>query len=180
MAVAKPTDAPSITYRHDAVHTSYTHETPCSTSLPNAQLFCAEKEHTQKHYEKTMHACAPIVQAGCKKVRALTVASIICACKNSCGHTEGCLLHPSFMPAKTVAATRTGVGGIHHLCLQKQLRPQERVSAACHVRGTRTRVHMNKGAQAVGPLCSSSRARVHKEGARGQECSRALTRTRVQ
>ena len=137
MAVAKPTDAPSITYRHDAVHTSYTHETPCSTSLPNAQLFCAEKEHTQKHYEKTMHACAPIVQAGCKKVRALTVASIICACKNSCGHTEGCLLHPSFMPAKTVAATRAGV------CCMPCAR------------------HKNKGAHEQG--CTSSRALVHKQ-----------------
>ena len=50
----------------------------------------------------------------------------------------------------------------YHLCLQKQLRTQERMFAACHVRGTRTRVHTNKGAQAVKLLCTRIRVRTNK------------------
>ena len=34
--------------------------------------------------------------------------------------------------------------------------------AACHVRGTRTRVHTNKGAQAVKLLCTRIRVRTNK------------------
>jgi len=102
----------------------------------------AEKEHTQKHSEETMHACAPIIQVGCKKVRALTVALIICACKNSCGHTDGCLLH-AMCEAQEQGCTSSralkegarGQGLLH-----------EDKSAHGRTPRTRIRVHKNKGA----------------------------------
>jgi len=125
MALAKPTDAPSITYRHDAVHTSYTHGTPCSTSLPNIDAQqCWKRAHTEAFWRND----ARIRSDNTSRVQ----------------ESEGinCCTY--------------------HLCLQKQLRPHGRVSAACHVRGTRTRVHTNKGAQAVKLLCTRIRVRTNK------------------
>jgi hypothetical protein len=139
MALAKPTDAPSITYRHDAVHTCTHMELHVRHRYPPSN---AENEHTQKHSEETMHACAPIIQAGYKKVRALTVALIICACKNSCGHTDGCLLH-AMCEAQEQGCTSSralkegarGQGLLH-----------EDKSAHGRTPRTRIRVHKNKGA----------------------------------